>query len=144
MELVPIELELDAKRILYEMLRERSMEDDPFVNISHRALPPWEDHVAYVDGKPYRWWYLILVDAHYVGQVYASRQNEIGIIILREHRGKGYGKEAVKLLTAHAPLQAIPGQRAGRWLANINPRNERSIRMFASLGFTLKQHTYEL
>lgn len=96
MELVPIELELDAKRILYEMLRERSMEDDDFVNISHRALPSWDAHVAYVDAKPYRWWYLILTGGQYVGQVYASQMNEIGIIILRAHRGKGYGKEAVK------------------------------------------------
>lgn len=144
-ELVPIETELDATRILYEMLRERSLEDDPFVNISHRALPPWEQHAAYVKNHIYRAWYLILADGEYKGQIYATKLNEIGIIILRAHRGKGWGARAVRELTAiHDPLAAIPGFRAGKWLANINPKNERSIRMFTGLGFTLKQHTYEL
>lgn len=144
-ELVPIGLELDAERILYEMLRERSEEDDAFVNISHRALPPWEDHVAYVKSAPYRFWFLILDADHYVGQIYATRSNEIGIIIMRAHRGKGYGTQAVKAMTStHEPLPGKPGVRSDRWLANINPRNERSIRMFTGLGFTLKQQTYEL
>ena len=145
MELVPIECELNAKRILYEMLRERSVEDDPFVNISHRALPSWEQHCVFVDLHLYRFWFLILAEGEYVGQVYATKFNEIGIIILRAHRGKGWGARAVKELTSiHQPLEAAPGYRSGRWLANINPKNERSIRMFTGLGFALKQHTYEL
>jgi hypothetical protein len=30
-----------------------------------------------------------------------------------------------------------------RYLANINPRNERSAYLFSRLGFNLVQHTYE-
>ena len=143
--LIPLSQEPDAEEILYEMLRERSQEEDPYVNISHRALPSFKDHVHFVRKHPYQLWFLLHDGNGYVGQVLATRRNEIGVIILRAHRGKGHGTEAVRaIMTRYKPLPAVPSERVCSWLANINPLNGPSIRMFSKLGFTLKQQTYEL
>jgi len=135
----------EALDILYALLRERSVEDDPHVNISHRRLPTFHDHERFVESRPYRYWYLILVEQSVVGTCYISKRNEIGIVLFRAHRGKGYGSQAVAaLIEKHKPLKAIPGVRSGSFIANINPKNEASIRMFSRLGFTHLSNTYEL
>ena len=130
---------------LYEILRARSTEADPHVNISHRGLPPYHQHAAFVRSKPYRAWYFVKVDGLVAGSVNITKLNEVGIVLLPDYRGKGIAKQALKMLLARSkPLPAIPSHRGGRFLANINPANERSIRLFTSLGFSLKQQTYEL
>jgi RimJ/RimL family protein N-acetyltransferase len=123
----------DRHWLLFELLLQR----DEGVNISHREMPRWCDHVKFVDSKPYEAWYAILSDYHRraVGACYLSKQNEIGVGILKEYQGQGYGNEAVRA------LMDLHGKR--RYLANINPHNERSAKMFKDLGFNLIQHTYE-
>ena len=135
----------ESIQALYELLRARSIEDDPHVNISHRALPTFLTHARFVRSHPYRAWYLVRVDGLTAGSVNLTKLNEVGIVLHPDYRGKGVGKVALKLLlNRHKPLPAIPAHRAGRFLANINPANERSIRLFTGLGFKLKQQTYEL
>jgi GNAT superfamily N-acetyltransferase len=130
---------------LYDIMRARSTEDDPHTNISHRALPPYRQHGEFVRSRPYRIWYLIKVGGLLAGATNITKQNEIGLVLLPDYRGKGIGKLVLQgLLRRHKPLPAIPGHRAGHFLANINPKNERSIRLFTGLGFALKQQTYQL
>ena len=130
---------------LYDLLRERSEEDDPHTNISHRVLPPYSVHAKFVRSIPYRAWYFVKVDGLIAGSVNISKRNEIGIILSADYRGKGIGQAALKLLLVRTkPLRADPTHRVGRLLANINPENKRSIRLFTSLGFKLIQHTYAL
>lgn len=139
--------DLDATKLLYEMLRERSTEEDAYVNISHRALPTWKEHVAFVRSKPFRAWYIIRIGTAEAigGNCYLTWQNEVGIILVRAWRGLGFGPVAVKLmLERHKPLKAIPAKRRGHFIANINPANDRSVRMFESLGFHHLSNTYEL
>jgi RimJ/RimL family protein N-acetyltransferase len=131
-----------AMRFLYELIEERMTEPD--VNIS-ATMPTWQQHRQFVCRHPYRYWYLLEVGGELVGYVSATDRNEIGIVLRKSARGKGYGPAAVKLFTdSHEPLPAIPSARSGRWLANINPKNERSIKMFSGLGFKHLQNTYEL
>ena len=135
----------ESIQALYELLRVRSEEDDPHVNISHRRLPPFLTHARFVRSHPYRAWYFVKVDGLVAGSVNLTKLNEVGIVLHPDYRGRGVGKAALKLLlNRHRPLAAIPAHRAGQWLANINPLNERSIRLFTGLGFKLKQHTYQL
>ena len=135
----------ESIQALYELLRVRSTEDDPHVNISHRALPPYATHVRFVRSHPYRAWYLVKVDGLVAGSVNLTRLNEIGIVLHPDYRGKGVGKAALKfLITRHRPLAAIPSHRVGAFLANIHPKNERSIRLFTGLGFKHLQNTYKL
>lgn len=131
-----------ATLFLYDLIRERMTE--PEVNIS-ATMPTMQEHRKFVASHPYRCWYLIEHDGRYIGYVSATDRNEIGIVLAKAHRAAGHGPEAVRMLMEkHKPLVAIPSKRSGRWLANINPANERSIRMFSSLGFELIQHTYAL
>lgn len=152
-ELISVRHEPQACSILYELLKERSTEDDPHVNISHRALPTWDEHCRFFVSPPYYAWYLIRAgeiptwagNPHWAGYVSITTRNEIGIVLFKRYRGFGIGKAALqRLLKLQKPLPAIPSQRTGTFVANINPQNARSIALFQSLGFTLKQHTYGL
>ena len=118
--------------VLYDLLYERTLEQ----SISHKKMPTIEEHKEFVASHPYREWHLICIDALIVGAIYLTKNNEIGIGILEHSKGHGYGKQAVKML--------IDMHQGERLLANINPANEASIKMFEGLGFKLIQQTYEL
>ena len=132
-----------AVDVLWDLMVERSV--DPTLNISHRELPTKEEHEKFVYGHHYREWCLLSVDDDWVGSVSLTWRNEVGVVLFEAHRGKGYGKAALEvLLGRYEPLPAIKGERQAGFIANINPDNERSIRLFASLGFRLLQQTYVL
>lgn len=122
----------DAATYLYALLTER----EPTQNISHRGMPTVTQHLAFVRSNPYKEWHLIEAGREIVGAVYLTRAAEIGIFIFKAHQGRGYGKRAVQLLR-----QRHPGERL---LANVNPANKRSRRMFEKIGGTLLQVTYAL
>lgn len=119
-----------ATKFLYELLKER----DPIANISHREMPPFEYHARFVDSHPYKHWFIIFANDTPIGATYLTKNNEIGIAILKSHQGKGYGKHAVRMLMEqHSEEQ---------FLANIAPGNSRSIAMFNQLGFEMIQLTF--
>lgn len=123
--------------VLYQVLKERL----PHQSISHKEMPTWEQHLAFVASRPYLHWYEVQADhpagggLTSVGTIYLTKQREIGIGILTEYRGLGFAREAIHMLLEMHP---------GRALANINPGNEASIKLFAGLGFKHIQDTYEL
>ena len=120
----------DTFHFLYALLEER----DGDVNISHKLMPSWGDHVDFVCSVPYKHWWLVLDGSERVGAAYLTKQNEIGIFILKAHQKRGYGTAAVKKI-----IEMFPGQRL---LANVNPKNERSKKLFESVGGKIIQHTY--
>lgn len=125
-----------AYGILYDLLAERTPEQ----SISHKKMPTHSEHIAFVDSKPYKAWYLVVEESEgYVGAVYLSRQNEIGVGIFKHHQGKGYGEAAVRELMRRCPLPE-----GERYLANVNPDNEVSQAMFEKLGAKVIQYTYEV
>ena len=141
MKLASVYADKRAPRVLYEILKDRP----DYANISHSVLPKWRDHILYIKSKPMRVWYLIKIGNDYVGQVSATRNNEIGIAILTPYRGKGYARQAIeKLMARHKPLPAVRGRRYGNWVANINPKNAPSIALFEKAGFKHIQNTYTL
>ncbi len=121
----------ERHKLLWQLMLER----DDAVNISHRALPTWEQHVGFVEKHPYKAWYFVRLGNKVVGACYLTAHNEIGIFIFGSCQGQGYGPQAVKALMAK--------EGPGRYLANINPKNERSLDMFSGMGFRLIQHTLE-
>lgn len=123
----------EAPRILYRLLAERPAR----VNISHRKMPGWRKHLAFIRSRPYKAWYLIRVSGGAcVGSIYLSKNDEIGAFIFKEHQKKGYGRIALDLLMKrHRAVK--------RFLANINPKNGASIRFFKNLKFGHIQNTYE-
>lgn len=139
--LVPVKDTEEDRAALWAMMVQR--EEDPDINISHKGLPTYEQHIRFVTDPPFCHWRKIVVDDQTAGFVSANDRNEIGILLYRHYRGRRIGPEAVRQFMLEVdPLPAKAGVRRGYWCANINPANERSIRMFEGLGFKLAQHTY--
>lgn len=132
MKLKPVMLYTFHLMALYKLLQERTPEQ----SISHKRMPTYEEHCEFVKRHPYDAWYLIEDGIHTVGSIYLSRRGEIGIAIFNVHKRKGYGRRAL-----HEVMQWHSGRQI---LANINPKNEGSIRFFESMGFKPLQVTYHL
>ena len=119
-------------RFLYNLLMER----DARANISHKKMPTYNQHVAFVSAKPYSKWYVILSDTNKAGSIYLTSQNEIGIFIKKSFQGKQLGNIAMRKMIQKNPRK--------RYLANVNPKNRKSMRFFKSNEFKLIQYTFEL
>lgn len=119
-------------KFLYVLLQERN----PKANISHRKMPTYTEHKKFVMSKPYSRWYIIKYESENAGSIYLTRQNEIGIFIKKEFQNKGIGKEALQLLIKKNPRS--------RYLANVSPKNLKSIEFFKKNRFKLIQYTYEM
>jgi RimJ/RimL family protein N-acetyltransferase len=132
MNLINVYDRQDRADILYRLLGER----DETINVTHTGMPCYGDHVRYVESRPYECWYFIEVDGQIVGACYVTKKSELGIFIFKQHQGSGYGPEALRNLMWRT------GKR--KYIANINPRNERSAYLFSRLGFVPSQVVYEL
>ena len=119
-------------RFLYDLLMER----DTRANISHKKMPTYNQHVSFVSAKPYSKWYVILYGASKAGSIYLTSQNEIGIFIKKSFQNKQIGS-----IVLHKLIQKNPKK---RYLANVNPKNKKSISFFKKNGFKLIQYTFEL
>lgn len=99
-------------------------------------MPPWINHCEFVIHHPYAAWYIVELDnGDKVGTVYLTKHDEIGVQILNKWRGNGFGTIAINLITKLHPRE--------RYLANISPKNDGSMRLFQRLGFKHIQNTYE-
>ena len=130
-----IRLKLVSKsdyRFLYNLLMER----DARANISHKKMPTYNEHVLFVSAKPYSKWYVIWYRVNKVGSIYLTVQNEVGIFIKKSFQNKQIGDIALRKLIRKNPKK--------RYLANINPKNKKSIHFFKRNGFKLVQQTFEL
>ncbi len=131
-----------AVMFLYQLLDQRPAT----ANVSHKAMPTLEEHTAFVAGRPYRYWYLITRadTGDWVGSIYATDNNELGIQIAAEHQRKGYAIAALQtFIRTHKPRQMIRGLRNGNWLANVAIDNDISHNLFHRLGKPI-QVTYEI
>jgi len=131
MKLVDVHDRPVALVVLYALLRERQ----PHVSISHREMPTFDEHERFVRSRPYAHWYLIEVEDKYIGAIYLTHNDEIGIHIFGGSQDKGHGHAAVALL-----MKAHPRK---RYLANINPANKRARSFLESIGFHALQETLE-
>ena len=119
-------------RFLYNQLKER----DVTVNISHKKMPTYLEHSKFVLSNPYSKWYIIINKNKKIGNIYLTKTNEIGIFILKSNENKGIGKIVLEKI--------IKMNSRTRYLANVNPKNKKSLDFFKKNGFKLIQYTYEL
>tara|TARA_B100001167_G_C16703663_1_gene272939 strand:- start:320 stop:736 length:417 start_codon:yes stop_codon:yes gene_type:complete len=117
---------------LYNLLKERN----PQTNISHKKMPSYAQHVKFVNSHPYAKWYIIEKGGEGVGSVYLSKQNEIGIFLKKKFQNQAIGNTVLDLIIKKNPRK--------RYLANINPKNKKSISFFKKNKFRLIQYTFEL
>lgn len=132
----------ECVEFLYIVCKEREEENN--VNISFK-VPNYQSHREFVHSNPYRMWFLITTAVGKAGYIYLSDKNEIGIVLLKEYRRQGIGSIAITtLIRLVEPLPAIPSERVGHYIANINPDNTASMKMFEKLGFKRIMTTYRL
>jgi RimJ/RimL family protein N-acetyltransferase len=74
--------------------------------------------------------FVVELDGQAIGKVGAWRLPEVGYIIGREHWGKGYAREAMSAFIAYAFAH-----RTDHLRADVDPRNDRSLRLLLTLGF---------
>ena len=117
---------------LYNLLKERESN----INISHKKMPTYAQHMKFIESKPYSKWYIIKLSNKKIGSAYLSKQNEIGIFIIKNMHQQKLGTSVLNIL--------IKKNQRKRYLANINPKNKKSISFFKKNGFELIQHTFEL
>ena len=117
---------------LYDLLGERNSQ----INISHKKMPTWEEHIKFIKSKPYTRWYIILKSKERVGSIYLSKNDEIGIFLSKEYQKKNIGNTTLVELIRKNPRK--------RYLANVNPKNKKSSTFFKKNNFKLIQHTYEM
>ena len=120
-------------KFLYDLLLER----EPKTNIKHSIPPLFTEHLQFVKSKPYSKWYVIIdEDKNRLGTIYLTKENEVGIFIKKKYMKKGIGSIALQTLIQKNPKS--------RYIANINPKNQKSKNFFKKNGFKPFQISYEL
>ena len=119
-------------RFLYNQLKER----DSKINISHKKMPKFEDHSKFVLSKPYSKWYIIILEKQKIGSIYLSKQNEIGIFLMKSWNVDDIRLESLIILMKKNPRK--------RYLANVNPNNKKLISFWKKNNFSLVSYSYEL
>lgn len=131
-EIVLSEVTESDCEFLYDLLKNR----DPRASISHKKMPSYDEHLRFVLSKPYSIWYIIEFRNQKVGSVYLSKQDEIGIYMIKEFQSMGIDEKAVGLL--------MKKNSRSRYLANVAPENYLLQEFFKKLGFKGLQYTYEI
>ena len=110
-------------------------------NISHICLPTYHQHKKFVENHPYRFWYLIKNEQKYIGVIYVTFENVIGIntIISSEEL---YINAIKALINFHKPLEEIKSIRNKFFVINVNPNNKILIEAIKTLGLNHIQNTY--
>lgn len=119
-----------AVEFLYELLKERKVIE----SISHKSMPTWEEHKAYITNSPVRFagHYVILDGEALIGQVYISHQRECGIWLMPDARGKGAASWALEELLKRHP---------GKCYTNVAILNEPALKWWRKMGFRDLQRT---
>jgi RimJ/RimL family protein N-acetyltransferase len=138
MNFVHVEDAEDAADVLYRLLAERPHD----AQISHVIMPTAAEHRTFIATHPYRAWFIMMVNDEAVGSIFLSTRNEIGVAVLRKYQRLGYASIAIHwIMRAYQPLPALPSQRSGKFVANVNPNNYASMKLFSELGFHHVQNT---
>lgn len=117
---------------LYKLLSERN----PSVNISHKKMPTYKQHIKFVKSNPYSKWYIVYHNKQKIGSAYLTKINEIGIFLTKEFQEMKIGNKVLAII-----MQLNPRK---KYLANINPSNKKSIEFFKKNQFHLIQYTFEI
>jgi hypothetical protein len=93
-------------------------------------LPKREHYEAWVRSRPYKHWFIVTEDQdgteEFIGQVYLTKSNHIGLGLLNRERHKRLGGWMVQWLIEH--------HRKGPFFALIDPNDEVMNKAFIDLG----------
>ena len=121
---------IDDAKFLFDLLKQR----EGIVNISHKSLPTWEEHVEFIKNNTYQSWDIIWVDNVRIGNIYLTDRDELGIFLDKKSQSNGYGSIAIN--------EFIKKNGKKRYISNINHTIYKSILFYGKHGFIHIQNTY--
>lgn len=136
MELIEVNPnKVDHIRNLYVILSKRKH------NISNNSPTLYKDHKNFVHNHPYRFWYLIRKQNNYIGVIYITNENVIGINTIKSSK-EIYLNILKTVVNMHKPLEPIKSIRSEFFIINVNPNNHILIEAIKFLGLSHIQNTY--
>ena len=84
-------------RHLYIILSKRKF------NISHNNKTSYKNHKRFVENHPYRFWYLMLEERNYLGSIYVTNENVVGITLIKSSKTL-YLKGLQTIIKMHKPF----------------------------------------
>ena len=113
-----------------------------YQKISFKKLPSFKEHKSFVKNHPYRMWFLIIKDKKYVGTIYLSKMNEIGIFVIKH-------LEVIEplvdfVIEKYKPLKRKKSIRSENFIINISPKDVMFNNIIKDMGAKLIQNTYLL
>lgn len=123
--------------ILYELLKLRSY------SISHLSAPPFSEHSDFVRNNPYRVWYLLRLEDTYVGTIYATIENTLGVNILDAYLDYCLLPVVDKIMAELAPLPEVRSVRAGYFSIIVPFSNKVMAAKLETIGFMASQTMYK-
>ena len=125
------------KKITFDILNTRKY------NISHLKQIDFLEHEDFFQNHPYRNWYLIKFESDYIGTLYLSNENIIGINFIKYN--KTFLKKTINfVLDEHEPLPPIKSIRSDSFLINVHPDNSKLSSFLVDNGAIHIQSTYKL
>lgn len=126
--------------ILYEMLKLNVK--TPNASVSGNSLPPFKKSEKFVtkylednENHEYYKWYVILFGKEIVGNIFISKNNQIGYLVLKEFQGRGFAQKALRLVMEKNPRK--------RYFLTINMKNQASLKIAEKFHFKEKAIIFE-
>ena len=117
-------------QFLYNLLSDRN----DYENISHHAIPTYEEHSQFWENVPYKDDYIILIRDIPVGMAYVSYKNEVGIHFIKDKENNKIRKDIINTI-----LNKFKGEQL---FFNVSSKNKPYIRLLRRMKFNLIEHTY--
>lgn len=126
---------LEHIKILFDILKKRDK------NISHQSVPEFDDHVEFVKKNPYRKWFFIISSKGFIGTIYVTYENTIGINVINE---ESFAMKCALeyIFKTIKPLPAIPSVRNKLFSVNLSPNNITLKKVLVEIDAELIQETY--
>jgi hypothetical protein len=127
------------KKLLFDIFQQKKTEE----RISSSIDLHFEAHCSFVDKHPYRYWFLVKVSKNYIGTLYITNENSIGVQLLECYQI--YFETLInQVLEKYKPLTAIPSVRPSDFIINISPSNTQLESKLHKMGADCVQKTFKL
>lgn len=112
-------------------------------NISHEAMPDFQNHAHFVMNAPYRAWYLITHEDEAIGTVYLKHDNSVGINLTSQN-----GPEIAEIIdfvkTTHKPNEPIKSMVPNFFYVNFPSSASDAQSTMRELGYDEIQRSYKI
>ncbi len=120
---------------LYKILKKKNF------NISHEIVPELKDHKEFVYNHPYRQWLIVSRENIFIGAVYLTKDNVIGIN-LPQASIDDYFNLINLIVQNYKPLKQVKSVKSKYFLINTHPKNNILIKALEKLNMKFIQKTY--